>query len=356
MGPTEKVRLTQQVTAGGCASKLALGSLQAVLARLPKQKDERVLVGFDTLDDAGIFQISPDLALVHTVDFFTPMVDDPYTFGQIAAANALSDVYAMGGRPISALALVCFPDRGDLSILEKILSGGLAMMAQADCAVVGGHSVRDLEIKFGYSVTGLIDPGRIYTNAGAKPGDALILTKALGVGVLTTALKRGQAPESWVQGAIKSMTTLNDVAVEALKAYHPSVHAVTDVTGFGLIGHGRELASASKVVLEINVAEIPMLEGALDAIRMEAVPAGLLSNREFAECVVSCVPGSDISLELRTLLYDPQTSGGLLVSMASPRAENLVAQLRNLGLAAANIGKVSDPEKVRAKAGHIILH
>lgn len=356
METTEVVKLTQQVKAGGCASKLAPGSLQAVLAKLPKQNDERLLVGFETSDDAGVYQISPDLALVQTVDFFTPMVDDPYTFGEIAAANALSDVYAMGGKPTNALALVCFPEDGDLRILEKILSGGLAMMFRAECAVVGGHSVKDPEIKFGYAVTGLIDPAKIYTNAGAKPGDALILTKALGIGVLTTALKRQQTSDAWVHGAIKSMTMLNSSAADAVKGYGASVHAVTDVTGFGLMGHGRELASASKVVLEIDVAAIPVLDGALDAIRMEAIPGGLLSNRAYAECVVSSVPGSDISPDMQTLLYDPQTSGGLLVSIASADADALVKELRNLGLPAAKIGKVADSEKARVKSGHIVLH
>jgi len=197
-----EVRLTQTVKAGGCASKLAPGLLADVLSRLPRQSDPNVLVGFDTSDDAGIYRIAANLALVQTVDFFTPLVDDPFTFGQIAATNALSDVYAMGGEPATALSIVCFPQDGDLDVLEQIMRGGMSKMSEAGCAVVGGHSVRDAEIKFGYAVTGLIDPQRVLTNTGAKPGDALILTKPIGTGVITTALKQGKAKPAWVANAV----------------------------------------------------------------------------------------------------------------------------------------------------------
>src|ERR1044071_10235452 len=203
------VRLTATVKAGGCASKLSPAILDQVLSKLPKQTDPNVLVGFDHADDAGVYKISPTAALVQTVDFFTPMVDDPYTFGQIAATNALSDVYAMGGRPITALAHVCFPANGDLEVLEQMLAGGLSKMIEANCTVIGGHSIRDEETKFGYSVTGLIHPKKIYANQGAKPGDALILTKALGTGVISTAIKKGKAEQPWIDAAIASMTTLN---------------------------------------------------------------------------------------------------------------------------------------------------
>src|ERR1035438_3919265 len=212
------VRLTQQVKAGGCASKLAPGSLAAVLSRLPKQSDPNLLVGFETSDDAGIYRIGPELALVQTVDFFTPLVDDPFTFGQVAAANALSDVYAMGGRPVTALAVVCFPQDGDLDILEQIMRGGLAKMAEAACVVVGGHTVRDAEIKFGYAVTGLIDPERVYTNACALSGDDLVLTKPIGTGVITTALKQQKSKPEWVEKAVRSMTKLNRLAAEIATA------------------------------------------------------------------------------------------------------------------------------------------
>src|SRR5262249_7025118 len=201
----EVVWFTHEVKGGGWASKLRSGSLGAVLSKLPTQHDPNLLVGFETSDDAGIYQIAPNLALVQTVDFFTPLVDDPFTFGQIAATNALSDVYAMGGKPVSALALVCFPQTGDLAILEQIMQGGLAKMAEAGCTVVGGHSVRDDEMKFGYAVTGVIDPAQVKTNARALEGDALILSKAIGTGVITTALKQGKAEQAWVDAAIKSM-------------------------------------------------------------------------------------------------------------------------------------------------------
>src|SRR5450432_1375399 len=214
MVETKAFRLTETVKAGGCASKLSPEILDKVLATLPKQQDKNVLVGFDHADDAGVYRITPDLALVQTVDFFTPMVDDPYTFGQIAATNALSDVYAMGGRPITALAHVCFPASGDLEILEQILAGGLSKMIEANCTVVGGHSIRDEETKFGYSVTGLIDPSQVLSNACAQAGDRLLFTKPLGTGVISTAIKKGGARQEWIDGAVRSMTTLNKTAAE----------------------------------------------------------------------------------------------------------------------------------------------
>ena len=211
-----KIRLTETVKAGGCASKLSPAVLDKVLSKLPRQHDPNVLVGFDHADDAGVYKIAPNLALVQTVDFFTPMVDDPYTFGQIAATNALSDVYSMGGRPITALAHVCFPASGDLEVLQQILAGGLSKMMEANCTIIGGHSIRDEETKFGYSVTGLIDPTRIFTNGGAQPGDKLLFTKSLGTGVIATAIKKGAAKQSWIDAATRSMTTLNKTAAEVI--------------------------------------------------------------------------------------------------------------------------------------------
>jgi selenide, water dikinase len=336
------MRLTQQVKAGGCASKLAPGTLAAVLSRLPRQSDPNLLVSFETSDDAGIYRIAPDLALVQTVDFFTPLVDDPFTFGQIAATNALSDVYAMGGRPVTALSIVCFPPDGDLDVLEQIMRGGITKMAEAGCVVVGGHSVRDAEIKFGYAVTGLIDPGRVFTNTGAVTGDVLILTKPIGTGVITTALKRGLAKPDWVENAVQSMTTLNRAASEIVSAA-AGVHAMTDVTGFGLMGHGRELALGSGVTLEIVLEAVPLIEGALEAVRIGAIPAGLLANRDFAECVSADSPGSQIADDLRTLLYDPQTAGGLLISVGPDHADAMLGSLRGAGLSAAKIGSVRGP-------------
>jgi selenide, water dikinase len=333
------LRLTQQVKAGGCASKLAPGSLRAVLDALPPQADPNLLVGFDTSDDAGVYRIASDMALVQTVDFFTPMVDDPFTYGQIAAANALSDVYAMGGRPLTALAVTCFPQDGDMEVLGQIMRGGLEKMSEAGCTVVGGHTVRDMEMKFGYAVTGLVDPARVFTNCGAHVGDILLLTKAIGTGVITTALKQGKASTAWIDGAVRSMTTLNKSAA-AFAAESDGVHAITDVTGFGLMGHGREMAMGSGVALEIEAERVPRLDGALDAIALGAIPAGLIANRDYAECVVSDASASRIRDDVRTLLYDPQTSGGLLISVAAEMAEDLLAALRGAALPAAAIGRV----------------
>ena len=302
-----------------------------------------MLVGFDRADDAGVYQIAPDMALVQTVDFFTPIVDDPYTFGQIAATNALSDVYAMGGRPLTALALVCFPEKGDLEILERILAGGLSKMMEADCTILGGHSIRDEETKFGYSVTGLIDPKRILANRGARPGDALVLTKAIGTGVISTALKKEKAEESWISAAVASMTTLNHKAAEIITSTRYRVHGMTDVTGFGLIGHARELALASHVSLRLYAASVPLLPGAIECVRAGHVPGGLKANREFAECLVEY--GEGIADEVKTLLFDPQTAGGLLVSLAADEAEELVWELEALGLPAAHMGDVETSAK-----------
>lgn len=338
------VRLTQQTKAGGCASKLAPGLLSAVLSRLPRQQHPDLIVGFDTADDAGVFRISPETALVQTVDFFTPMVDDPFTYGRIAATNALSDVYAMGGTPLTALAMVCFPADGDLKILEEVLRGGLHTMQEAECLVVGGHSVRDTEIKFGYAVTGRVHPDRVLTNAGARVGDSLIFTKALGTGVITTALKQGSAEAQWVDAAVKSMTTLNRRAAQTVLQFGQAIHGMTDITGFGLIGHARELALASRVRLVIQTDAVPRLEGALACIGKGSIPAGLRANREFAECFAEDEPGAAIPEEIRALLYDPQTAGGLLISADAGVANQLVAELQLAGYPATEIGRVIDGE------------
>ena len=314
-----------------------------MLGKLARQHDPNVLVGFDHADDAGVYQIAPNLALVQTVDFFTPVVDDPYTFGQIAATNALSDVYAMGGRPLTALALVCFPEKGDLEILERILAGGLSKMMEAGCTVVGGHSIRDDETKFGYSVTGLIDPKKVLANSGAQPGDALVLTKAIGTGVISTAIKKDKAEASWVDAATASMTTLNQKASEVLTTGAYRVHGMTDVTGFVLIGHARELALASQVSLRFYAANIPVLPGAIECVQAGYIPGGLKANRDFAECQVEY--GDGIADELKTLLFDPQTAGGLLIAVTAADAKALVGELRQFGLPAAHIGDVEQLTK-----------
>jgi selenide,water dikinase len=324
--------------------------LDTVLGKLARQHDPNVLVGFDHADDAGVYLIMPDLALVQTVDFFTHVVDDPYVFGQIAATNSLSDVYAMGGKPITALALVCFPEKADIEILERILAGGLSKMIEAGCTVIGGHSIRDEETKFGYSVTGLINPNRIYANNGAKPGDALLLTKALGTGVISTAIKKGKAEQPWIDAATKSMTTLNKYAAEAIAGsaeagandHRPtadggfSVNTMTDITGFGLIGHARELALASNVSMRIYAGQVPVLDGALACIRAGHIPGGLNNNRDFAECLVEY--DAKVPEDTRTLLYDPQTAGGLLIS--TPDGDALLKALDAAGVSATQIGEV----------------
>jgi len=375
MPEVKAIRLTETVKAGGCASKLSPAVLDKVLGKLPRQHDPNVLVGFDHADDAGVYKIDPGTALVQTVDFFTPIVDDPYTFGQIAATNSLSDVYAMGGRPITALALVCFPANGELEILEQILAGGLSKMMEASCTVVGGHSIRDEETKFGYSVTGLIDPSRIFTNGGAQPGDRLLFTKSLGTGVISTAIKNGTAKQSWIDAAVRSMTTLNKAAAEVITVFcatatdhvaagsepalspakgpaqteHSSaaldlpIHPLTDVTGFGLIGHAREMALASKVSLRFRINQIPLLEGALDCVRAGNLPGGLKNNRDFAECVVGYEEG--IPEEFRTILFDPQTAGGLLIAVAPESLLHLIRALNVAGVPAVEIGEVTPVTK-----------
>jgi selenide, water dikinase len=307
-----------------------------VLGKLARQNDPNVLVGFDKADDAGVYKISASQALVQTVDFFTPIVDDPYTFGQIAATNSLSDVYAMGGRPLSALAIVCFPEKGDLDVLQQILAGGLSKMMEARCTVIGGHSVRDPEIKFGYAVTGSIHPEKVWANATAQTGDALLLTKGLGTGVISTAIKRGEARQSWIDAAVQSMTTLNATAAEVAGKF--AVHAATDVTGFGLIGHAREMAAGSGVSLCIHAAKVPLLEGAIGCVNSGFIPGGLKNNREFAECMVGYDPG--VPEEIKTMLFDPQTAGGLLLSVAAADSAALLAALQRAGVPAVEIGEV----------------
>lgn len=322
MTPTTEFsrKLTTHVKAGGCASKLSPKLLDRVLGSLPKIPNPNVLVGFDTSDDAGVYRISDELALVQTTDFFTPVVDDPYTFGAIAAANALSDVYAMGGRPISALSIVAFPGTGDMDVLGEILRGGLDKMVEAECALMGGHSVNDPEIKFGYAVTGVIHPDKIKGNRDAKAGDTVVFTKALGTGVIGTALKRGLASEASVAAAAKSMLTLNLAACEAMLRF--TVHGCTDVTGFGMIAHSREMAVASGVTIEIEAARVPLLPGALDAWDAGAIPGGLRNNQEFASCAAQVADTVDPRVE--GLLYDPQTSGGLLITLPPSDAEGFI--------------------------------
>ena len=316
-----------------------------MLGKLARQQDPNVLVGFDHADDAGVYLIAPDQALVQTVDFFTPVVDDPYTFGQIAATNSLSDIYAMGGKPLTSLALVCFPEKADLSILERILAGGLSKMIEAGCTVIGGHSIRDEETKFGYSVTGMVHPKKVLTNAGAKPGDSLLFTKGIGTGVISTAIKRGKAAAGWIEAAVRSMTTLNKRAAEVIVGGDFRVNAMTDVTGFGLIGHVREMLLASDVSIRISAGKVPLLEGAVECVQAGYIPGGLKNNREFAECLVEYDDG--VPDDVRTLLFDPQTAGGVLIS--APDGSSLRKALNDAGVGAVEIGEVLPNAKPRIR-------
>lgn len=341
-------RLTANVKAGGCASKLSPKILDRVLKTIPRYSNERVLVGFETADDAGIYDLTPEsghpLALVQTVDFFTPIVDDPFSFGGIAAANALSDVWAMGGRPISALSLLVYPAKGDMQDLEAIVRGGAEKMREAGCVIVGGHSISEDEVKFGFAVTGLVDPRRVLTNSGALAGDALVFTKRLGTGVISTALKNGTALAEHVDAAVSQMLLLNQAAAEAI--LRRAVHGCTDVTGFGLLGHAREMALASNVTIEIDSSRLRYLPGALDYARAGAHSGGLRNNRDFVASCVAMPP--HILPEVEALLYDPQTSGGLLVTLPGGDAEILLSEFPDAYVIGAVRARGNKPLEVRA--------
>ena len=298
--------------------------------------DDRVLIDYRTSDDAGVYRLDGERALVQTVDFFTPIVDDPFSYGQIAAANALSDVYAMGGRPLTALAIAGFPKDADRAVLPRIFAGGLDKLREAGVALLGGHTVQDQEIKFGYAITGEVHPSRVFANAGAQPGDALILTKPLGTGVIATALKFGRAPDEAIDAAVRSMTTLNAAASSVLVALDPGiVHACTDITGFGLIGHASEMAAASGCSLEIDSSRVPLIEGARALVRGN-IPGGGRTNREHFGGQVTVAAGVDS--DLLDLLYDPQTSGGLLAAVPAAQADRVLAALEGASVPAAVIG------------------
>jgi selenide, water dikinase len=336
------VRLTALASCGGCASKLGSAELASVLRGLPSTANERVLVGFGTADDAGVYALRDDLALVQTVDFFTPIVDDPYDFGRIAATNALSDVYAMGGTPICALNIVAFPETLDLSVLARILEGGAAIAREAGAAILGGHTIKDEEPKYGMAVSGTIDPRRIVTNANAKPGDALVLTKPLGTGILTTAAKRDAIAYDALLPAIGWMTTLNAGAAAAM--VQANAHAATDITGFGLLGHAGELARASGVRLAIDAKAVPIMDGVLDLIRADVVPSGSRNNARTHATFTTFAASVDDAL--RMALSDAQTSGGLLISVARDQLDLLRARLRAASVLDAVIGEVTQGEGI----------
>jgi len=303
-----------------------------VLHDLPKFHHPDMLVGTETADDAGVFRLRPDLAIVNTVDFFTPIVDDPYLFGQISAANSLSDVYAMGGEPKTCLNIVCFPKgKMDIAILGEILKGGADKVKESGAVVIGGHSIIDEEIKFGMAVTGVIHPDKIFRNVGVQEGDALILTKPLGTGIITTALKRGKASEESVNDAVKSMTTLN--AAASLVARKHQVHAVSDITGFGILGHAQEMASGSGVTLVIESAKLPLLRRAPRLAEKGYITGGCKRNKDYLDDKMAI--DKSIREGLVEVALDPQTSGGLLIAVAKRHATKLVDDLHAAGVAAA---------------------
>lgn len=335
----DPIRLTAEVACAGCAAKLAAKLLSQALSGFERRGHPDLLVGYETADDAGVFRINETQALVQTVDFFPPIVDDPYSFGQIAAANALSDIYAMGGRPITALNIVAFPSgKLPLEVLTEILRGGNDKIAESGAVLVGGHSIADPELKYGVAVTGLIDPNRIITNAGAKPGDKLYLTKPLGTGIAGTALKRGTASTELERAAIKQMVQLNDIASDAMR--QNSAHAATDITGFGLLGHACEMATASKVTLRIHSSNLPLLPDVLSLAGDGMNPGGARTNREYVEGKV--VVSNDVTAMMEHLLYDPQTSGGLLIAMPQSRIADFERDCLTRNLTVWAIGSVEE--------------
>jgi selenide, water dikinase len=330
--------LTELVACAGCASKLAAGELARVLSDLPPQTDPAVLVDFRGSDDAGIYRWPGGPALVQTVDFFTPIVDDPFTYGQIAAANALSDVYAMGGVPVTALAIAAMPEKGiEGDTIRQIFLGGFDKLQEAGAALLGGHTVRDPEVKFGYAVTGQVDPDRVWTNGGARVGDRLILTKPLGTGICGTAIKNKRAPAALVAAAVQSMTTLNKRAAEILRGLDAAVHSCTDVTGFGLIGHSTEMALASDVSIAITFSRLRVFPDALE-IASENRSGGMGTNKlQFAPTATT----DGLSDAMIDLCYDPQTSGGLLAAVDADQADEIVTAMEARDIPAAVVGVVT---------------
>src|SRR5512143_3009237 len=334
----EDVALTTLVENAGCASKISQEDLKRALSGLPCFRDPRVLVSSETCDDDGVYRLTPRTALVQSVDVFTPVVDDPYAFGEIAAANSVSDIYAMGGRPLTALSIVAFPvETLSPRVMNKMLQGGVAKLREAGVALLGGHSIKDREIKLGFAVTGVVDPRKMTVNSKARPGDVLILTKPLGTGTLSFARQIGRAPADGLAAAERSMRTLNRAAAELMTA--AGVTTATDVTGFGLAGHLSEMAVQSGVEIEIYGGDLPVFPGVLELIRADVVSGAVERNREYASSFVRRDRSAGEDLE--TLLYDPQTSGGLLMAVRKSKAAALLAALHRSGVgAAAVIGRV----------------
>lgn len=318
-------------------AKLAPGDLAQVLSKLPKQNNENVIVGFETSDDAGVYRLNDETALVQTVDFFTPIADEPEIYGQIAAINSLNDIYAMGGKPLTALSIVCFPQKGDWDILGKILLGGQLAMNAEGVVILGGHSVDDQEMKFGYSVTGIVEPKRVIRNSGAKQGDVLVLTKPIGTGVISTGIKFEKASQKAKDAALKTMTTSAREASNIMTEI--GANACTDITGFGLLGHAFEMAKGSNVTFKIDSGKVPLLPEVLDLIEQKMLTRGDRNNREYVGETIEF--DKKVSREMQSALYDPQTAGGLLISLEETKAELLIDRLKS----AVVIGRVEKFEE-----------
>lgn len=332
-----EVKLTKLASCAGCGAKVGAGVLAQLLEGLPVHRDENLLVGFDKSDDASVYRLSDDLALVQTVDFFPPIADDPYFFGQIAATNALSDVYAMGGEPKLALNLLCVPENMPKYAVHQLLRGGYEKVYEAGAIITGGHSILDPEPKYGLAVTGFVHPDQMLTNSGANPGDVLLLTKPLGIGILTTAAKADLCPPESLELAHKLMTTLNKSARDQMVQYR--VHACTDVTGFGFLGHLLEMAQGSDVSVTVDTAAMDLIPAARELAEMGILPEGMYRNRKFAE---SPVDGGTVPLAVQDMLYDPQTAGGLLMAVDPVDADALLAALTPVVPSAQRVGIVGE--------------
>ena len=339
---TEDIKLTHMTKTEGWAAKIGHGTLAQVLGNLPKFHDENLLVGVETSDDAAIYKVNDELALIQTLDFFTPVVDDPYLFGQIAAANSLSDVYAMGGEPRTALNIVGFPNCLDSKILGRILEGGASKVLEAGAILAGGHSIQDDEPKYGLSVTGFVNPNKIFKNYGSQPGDVIIITKQIGSGLINTAIKAEMAEKSQIDEVVTVMTSLNKNAKEVIENY--PISACTDITGFGLAGHAMEMAASSKVTFEIDVNKVPYIDGALEMAKMGLVPAGTYNNKDY---ISGDVEDCNIEECYLDLMYDPQTSGGLLITLPESEVENIMKDFenKNMDTKVAVIGRVLEKQE-----------
>jgi selenide,water dikinase len=333
------MRLTEMVSCAGCAAKLPPRELAEVLGGLKQPLDPRVLVGIETADDAGVYLIRDDLAIVQTVDFFTPIVDNPYDYGRVAALNSINDVWAMGGVPLTALAITCFPKNGvDFSVLAEIMRGGLDTLTKYGVALLGGHSVDNPQIMFGYAVTGTIDPRKIATNKGARAGDSVVLTKPLGTGVISTAIKFGKATDAAASASLETMLLAGSDAAQVMREFN--IAGATDVTGFSLLGHSWEMAKASEVTIEIKSGSVPLIPGALELAAEGMLTSGDKTNRKYVGDDIEVA--GDVFKELLSLFFDPQTAGGMLISVTADRASQVLSALRHTYPAAAIIGRVTE--------------